>query len=99
MKLNSDRDFLKSVTGIGVLYNKHWHTLPFPKKFNHIQYNAELVQINKGGVVVDVGERIICQADDIQINLMVYFGHRPKMARVDVKKIGKQRFSPKGGVK
>lgn len=93
--LTSDREFLKGITGIGVLHNKNWHTLPSPKKFHNIQYNAELVRAMKNGVEVDVGERVVCQADDIQITLMVYFGHRPKMARVDVKRIGKQRFAPK----
>ena len=95
-EMSSHREFTEMVTGMGVLHDKHWHTLPSPKMFHRYEYGAELVRTVKNGVETNVGERVTLQADDVRVTLMVYFGHRPKMARVDMKRIGKQRFSPKG---
>jgi len=68
-----------------------------PKRFRRIDVKAELIRVQKDGEMREIGERIICQADDVQISLIVYYGNRPKMARIDVKKIGKKRFTPMRG--
>lgn len=89
-------DFLKAMTGIGCLHRTYWHQLTSPKKFHNVRYNVEKVIQEKNGVTKEVGEKIICQADDIQLTIMVYYNVRPKMTRIELKKIGKQRFIPGG---
>ena len=93
--LMETREFVQGVTGISILYNTYWHTLPLPKKFRHINFHAELLKSVKEGAEKVIGERIICQADDVQISLITYYGNRPKMTRIDVRKTGRQRFVPK----
>ena len=96
-KLSGEGEFQSQITGIGILYNTQWHTLPMPKRFRRIDVKAELIRVQKEGIMREIGERIVYQADDIQISLIVYYGNRPKMARIDVKKIGKKRFTPMRG--
>lgn len=90
----SDPQFQKSIRGVGIVHNTQWHAIPVPKKFKTVRYDAELI-INpkaKDESKRLVGEKVMCYVDDIQFSLLVYYGNRPKMARIDVKKIGKQRF-------
>jgi len=84
---------MRGITGIGVLHNKHWHTIPQPKRFRQVSFAAELLEGEKG----PMGERVIVYIDDVRLSLTVYFGNRPKMARIDAKKVGKQRFKPSEG--
>lgn len=95
--LNNNK-FMETITGIGCLHNTFWHTLTKPKKFKNVRYSVEKVKQNKSGIVKDIGEKIICQADDVQLSVLVYYNIRPKMARIEIKKIGKQRFAPHKGL-
>ena len=95
VELTSRADFMQQVTGLSILYNTYWHTLPLPKRFRNINFHAKVLKSDKGGIERIIGERIVCQADEIQISVITYYGNRPKMTRIDVRKIGKQRFSPK----
>lgn len=88
----SERDFLRSITGVSSLHNTFWHVLTRPKKFRKVSYFVELVKHKKNGVEKIVGEKIICQADDVQLSILVYYNVRPKITRIELKKIGKQRF-------
>ncbi len=89
-----DNGFANSITGISSLHNTFWHAITKPKKFNSVRYFIEHVKQMKGGSVKNVGEKIICQADDIQLSILVYYSIRPKMTRIELKRIGKQRFVP-----
>ena len=91
---SSDMVFQKEITGIGIIFNSHWYTLPFPKKFRTVSFQAELVENTKKGKDNKqyVGERIRCFADNVMVTLMVYYGNRPKMSRVDLVHIGKRRL-------
>lgn len=96
-ELSSHQDFQQRITGIGIIYNAQWYTLPLPKKFRQVFFQFELVENNKKDAPEDrkyVGERVKCYADDTLISLLVYYGSRPKMSRVDVIKLGKRRFNP-----
>lgn len=100
----SSPDFQKTIRGVGIVYNTQWYAIPVPKKFKQIHYDAEVVlnRKEKDPEKQLVGERLICQVDDVQLSLLVYYGNRPKMARLDAIKIGKQRFAgvarPIGGL-
>ena len=89
-----DRGFVEAITGISSLHNTFWHAIPKPKRFRKVRYFVEHVKRNKRGVPVEVGEKIICQADDVQLSVLVYYSIRPKMTRIELRKIGKQRFTP-----
>lgn len=93
-ELVESKDSTDSVTGISILHNTFWHALPKPRKFRKIRYFVKLVKHTKDGVEKVVGEKIICQADDIQLSILVYYNQRPKMARIEIKRIGRQRFVP-----
>lgn len=94
--LLEDKGVADGITGVGCLFNTYWHQLTKPKKFRNVSYHVEKVQQVKNGVSKDVGEKIVCQADDIQLSILVYYNVRPKMTRIEIKKIGKQRYVPKG---
>ena len=93
-KLLNENGFVEAVTGISSLHNTFWHALTKPKKFRKVRYFVEHVMQRKGGILKEVGEKIICQADDIQLTILVYYSVRPKMTRIELRKIGRQRFQP-----
>jgi hypothetical protein len=90
LEWSSVKDFQDRITGIGVLHNKKFHTLPFPKGFSRVRFMAELVTKEKKGVERELGERLICQADNIQLSIMVYTYKNPPppiLSRTDLVKI------------
>lgn len=96
--LLGDEKFINDMRGIGSLHHTYWHQLIPPKKFRNVHYTVEKVTHKKNGITKIVGEKIICQADDIQLTVLVYYNIRPKMTRIELKKIGRQRFIPKGNL-
>ena len=95
LEWSSVPDFQKKITGVGILHNKRFTTVPFPKKFRKIRFYAELVSCERKGEVKLLGERIICHADDIKLSLLVYTYDDPPPpihSRIDVERIGKQMF-------
>ena len=98
LELSSGEVFQRQITALGKIHNSQWYTLPIPKKFRRISFEAELVENSKRNVPIErkyIGERLKCYADDILISLLVYYGNRPRMSRIDVIKLGKRRFDPK----
>lgn len=93
-ELLGNKDFLGTITGLSSLHNTYWHALTKPKKFRSVSYHVESVKYKKGDVEKIIGEKIICQADDIQLTILVYYNQRPKMTRIELKRIGKRRFIP-----
>jgi hypothetical protein len=82
------------ISGMAIHHRKVMHTFPMPKKFRSIQFTAKLVIGDSGKYKGKrIGEYIACQADDIRITLLVYYTNN--MSRVDVAKVGKQRYSPR----
>jgi len=95
LEWSSVTDFQNRISGIGILHNGKFHTLPFPKKFNLVRFYAELVYNEKNGVKRKVGEKLICHADYIKLEIMVYTYDNPPppiSARIDLRKVGKQMF-------
>ena len=92
--LLKERLFRDSVTGLSSLHNTFWHALLRPKRFRNVQYFVEQEIDRRNGDEVVKGEKIICQADDVQLSILIYYNARPKMARIELKKVGKQRFIP-----
>jgi hypothetical protein len=92
-----NKESMEAITGIGCLHNTFWHALTKPKKFRNVQFSVEQLLGKKEGETSTKGERIICQADDIQLTILIYHNVRPKMTRIEMKKIGKLRFVPKKG--
>lgn len=92
-------DFQGRITGIGILHNKRFLTLPCPKKFRKVRFYADLVYSEKKGESRLMGERIVCHADDIKLQLLVYTYKNPPppvLCRMDMEKIGKQMFPAVG---
>ena len=93
LEWSSVKDFQERITGIGILHGKKFHTLPFPKGFRHVRFMAEIVSKEKKGVERELGERLICQADNIQLSILVYTYKNPPppiLARTDLVKIRKK---------
>ena len=96
LEWSSVKDFQKKITGIGILHQKKFLTLPFPKRFRKVRFYADLVYTHKKGVKRLLGERIVCHADEVKYSLLMYTYDKPPppvLCRVDVEKIGKQMFS------
>ena len=60
------KDFQGRITGIGILHNKRFLTIPHPKKFKKIRFYADLVYSEKKGKRRLMGERLVCHADEIK---------------------------------
>ena len=96
-KFISNDENQKKIRGVGIVYNTQWHALPIPRKFKYVRYDADLI-INDNAKTPEkklVGERVICFIDDIKLSLLVYYGNRPKMSRIDAIKIGRARYLAK----
>lgn len=91
-----DKKFVDDITGMNSLYNTFWHALMVPKNFGKLNYTVEKVKHFKDGIEKVIGEKIICHADNVRLTVLVYYNIRPKMARIELKKVGKQRFIPTG---
>ena len=89
-------DFQERITGIGILHNKQFHTIPLPENFAQIKFNAELVFKRKKGLSIHSGEKIICHADELLLELLVYtsMGIQPPpiLSRITMKRVGRQMF-------
>jgi len=91
---SSTVDFQSQITAIGIIFNSQWFALPTPKKFRQLHFGANLVESKKKDSTRYTGERIQCFADDVLISVVVYWGHKPKMSRIDVIRVGRRRFNP-----
>lgn len=94
---SSVSDFQSRISGIGVLHNGRFMTVPSPKGFKRVRFVAELVYSEKKGKGKRLlGERLICHADEIVHTLLVYTYTDPQpppvLCRIDMKRIGKQMF-------
>lgn len=91
---SSVKDFQDRITGIGVLHNKKYHALPFPRGFKKVRFHAELVYRKKKREKKLLGEKLTCHADNVKLSVLVYTYTNPPppiLSRVDLDKIGKQR--------
>ena len=81
------------IRAIGVIHDKMWHVLPTPKKFKRISYQAWMSQRNGQPASL----RVSCQADDINIKMVLYYpnGNSPRMVRTDIKRTGRQVYQAK----
>ncbi len=96
LEWSSVKDFQSRITGIGILHNKKFITLPFPKRFKKIKFYADLVYSEKrDGDKRLLGERLVCHADEIKFSVLVYTYNNPPppmLCRLDMERIGKQMF-------
>ena len=97
LEWSSIRDFQDKITGVGIIHNRKFITMPLPKRFKNCQFYAELVyKRNKDGKETLQGERLICHADDVKLSLLVYTyvtnPPPPILCKFDAEKIGKQVF-------
>ena len=95
LEWSSVRDFQTRITGVGILHDKRFITLPFPKRFKKIRFYAELVFSEKKGEKRLLGERLVCHADETKVSMLVYTYNNPPppvLCRIDVERIGKQMF-------
>ena len=102
LEWSSVADFQKRITGVGILHNKRFLTVPFPKRFRKIQFFAELVYSEKKGEKRLLGEKLICHADEIKLTVLVYTYKDPPppvLSRIDMERIGKQMFPGAMGFK
>jgi hypothetical protein len=79
--------FQATVRALSIAHGGQLHTLPLPKGHRSLLWDAALVL--KGDQAV--GERITCYADAISITVTVFWGQ--KVARVDVERIGRVRYT------
>lgn len=92
---SSSKDFQNRITGIGILHNRKYHTLQYPKRFTEIRFFAESVFNEKNRMKRKLGERIVIHADQIKLELLVYTYEDPQPpihSRTTMTFIGKQMF-------
>jgi hypothetical protein len=90
------KDFQNKITGIGILHEKKFHILPYPYGFKRVRFMAEIVVREKKGVKRELGEKLICQADNIQLSILVYTYKNPPspiLARTDIVKMRSRSWS------
>lgn len=90
------RDFQERITGVGILHNKKYYSIPLPKNFHHCRFSAELVHKMKGELKRQVGIKLCCIADDILMSLFVYTYNDPPppiASRIDMERLKKRRWN------
>lgn len=89
----ADPEFIKNISGMAIYRDQVLHAMPLPRRFKSVKYEAGLVYGSKGSHRDKlIGESLSCHADGLLITLLVY--HTNKAVRVDIMKLGKQRFAP-----
>lgn len=89
------KDFQERITGVGILHNKRFYAVPYPKNFRTVRLEADVVTTDKGGVQRQTAERLVCFADDTKFSLTVYtyVDPPPPIAlRIDVVKVKKRQW-------
>lgn len=88
----ADPEFQANVTGMAVLWEGEQYALPLPRSFRRVAYTAELLKDADKAV----GIRLAAQADDTVASITVYFRQAPKLARYDLRRVGKPRYVSRG---
>lgn len=89
------KDFQERITGVGILHNKKFYAVPYPKNFRTVHLEADVIYTEKGGVKRQTAERLICYADETKMTLMVYtyIDPPPPIAlRIDVAKVKRRQW-------
>ena len=86
-----DSSFQSALRGLTVQHNGVMYSLPAPIGFSRVFLSAELLQADKDQRFKG-GERLICQADEARIVIMVHEAQRA--ARVSLSKTGQQCYNP-----
>ena len=85
--------YRQGIRGTAILINNELHTVSLPKRFRTFEVNAEpLFHTKKRGTVI--GERIAMQAEGVRLIVTGYTTQSPKSSRIDLIRIGKQRYQP-----
>lgn len=79
------------ITGVTVAHRGVQYSLPRPLGFDHVVFQPEII-LPDDQKKIKGGERVVCQAGDVRVELMVHKAQRA--ARVSLKRTGKQRFNP-----
>lgn len=85
------REFQSKIRAISIQKNKVQYSLPIPVDFERIFVFAENLLPDKDKKFKG-GERIVCQADDIRLSMMVHSSQRA--SRVTLSKTGIQCYNP-----
>lgn len=96
LEWSSSQDFQNRITGIGILHDRRFHTLQYPKNFKKVNVYAESVFNKRNGEKRKLGERVIVHADQIKLELLVYTYDEPKppiQSRTTMTMIGRQMFA------
>lgn len=83
----------ESISTIGIIYRKETHAIPIPIGFKKIEYSATLLSGNNGK---PIGERVSIKADDLLIELTVYYHPRKKWTSMNIRKVGRQVYQAGG---
>jgi hypothetical protein len=89
------KDFQNRITGIGILHDKKFHTLQYPKNFRNVKFYAEAVFNEKTGQKRKLGERLVAHADHVKLELLVYTYLDPPppiQSRTTMSFVGRQMF-------
>lgn len=95
LEWSSVKDFQERITGVGILHNKKFYAVPYPKYFRMVRLEADLLFTDKGGVQKQHAERLVCYADDVKFSLTVYTYNDPPppiALRVDMLKVKHRRW-------
>lgn len=66
------KDFQERITGVGILHNRKFYAVPYPKNFRTVHLEADLVMQDKNGQQRAIAERLVCYADETKFSLTVY---------------------------
>ena len=83
--------FQKEITALTILQSGVQYSLPCPKNLDPVFLYAEVVAADAERKVKG-GERIIAQAGEVSVAVMVHAAQRA--VRVDVTRIGKRTYNP-----
>lgn len=86
-----DPAFQGEITGLTLSHRGVSYSLPRPRGFDAIMYQAELIAAEPERRIKG-GERLVCQAGEVRAAIMVH--REQRAARVTLFRIGKPRYTP-----
>jgi len=86
------RGHVQRISGLSLVVDRHHYTVPFPRKFHRVKFDAQVIRHNKSGKII--GEALRVFVDNVFAEFRVYRNKRPRMVRCVLERRGTPVYVP-----